>query len=288
MILDLQFQILNLKYRICNLKPERSLFQHSNYMRRQIGIKFLAILFCIVFLQGLAHASPKKVKFLKEYRGYFVTTVKGTSKSLPPYLRVIRSKEGVSYLFNDFRKIRNLTTHNKALHLERVLVRNDFSKKMVVALLSQPTDNYKMEKVRIVEFESEQKLEVTASYFHNDKDYPIPPFKSIFYRFYVVKQSDLPVILNAELIKKKIKKSKKKPFKTIYGTLQDWEDNGKQLALINKSKRKKRVYYIKGSMQEELKQHVGKFLALRGEVIKDSESVYEADLTVKKIVKVYK
>ncbi len=264
-----------------------SAFQHSNCMRRQICIKFLLIIFYIVFQSGFVHASPKTIKFIKEYNGSFVTTVKGTSLSQPPYISVIRSKDGVTYLFNKFRKIRNLATHNKALRLERELLRNDFSSRMVVAVLSHPTDNYKMDNVKMFELENKQRIEVKVSYFHRDREYFIPPFKSIHYRIYVVKKSDLPVILNAEHIKKKIKKSKKKPFKTIYGTLQNWEEHGKQLALINKSKRKKRVYYIKGSLQEDLKQYVGKFVALRGEVITDSESVYEADFMVKKIVKIY-
>ena len=247
---------------------------------------FILIIASLVLINSV-HASPKRIKFIKEYTGNFITTVKGTNLGQPPYISVIRSKDGVTYLFNKFRKIRNLTTHNKALRLERELLRNDFSSRMVIAVLSHPTDNYKIDKVQMLEHESEEKIEVKAFYLHSERDYPIPPFKSIHYRFFVVKQSALPVILDSERIKKKIKKSSKKSFKTIYGTLQNWEDQGKQLALINKRKRKKRVYYIKGSLQEDLKQYVGKFMALRGEVIKDSESVYEADLMVKKIIKIY-
>ena len=257
----------------------------ANYKKKLII--FFPLIFFISFYAGFVHASPKKIKIIKEYHGNFVTTVKGTNLSQSPYISVIRSKDGVTYLFNKFRKIRKLTTHNKALHLERQLLRNDFSSRMLIAVLSHPTDNYKIDKVKILEHENKQKIEVEAFYFHSDREYSIPPFKSIHYRFYVVKQSDLPVILNSERIKKKTKKPSKKPFKTIYGTLQNWEDHGKQLALINKSKRKKRVYYIKGVLQEKLRQYVGKYMALRGEVITDSESVYEADLFVKKIVKVY-
>ena len=256
-------------------------------MQKQIYIKFLPIILFVSLHAAFVHASPKRIKFIKEYTGNFITTVKGTNLGQPPYISVIRSKDGVTYLFNKFRKIRNLTTHNKALRLERELLRNDFSSRMVIAVLSHPTDNYKIDKVKILEDENKQKIEVNAFYFHSDREYSIPPFKSIHYRFYVVKQSDLPVILNSERIKKKTKKPSKKPFKTIYGTLQNWEDHGKQLALINKRKRKKRVYYIKGSLQEDLKQYVGKFMALRGEVITDSESIYEADFMVKKIVKIY-
>ena len=254
---------------------------------RKPGLIIIIIILFVSLYAAFVHASPKTIKFIKEYHGNFVTTVKGTNLSQPPYISVIRSKDGVTYLFNKFRKIRNLTTHNKALHLERELLRNNFSSRMVIAVLSHPTDNYKIDKVKILEDENKQKIEVNAFYFHSDREYSIPPFKSIHYRFYVVKQSDLPVILNSERLKKKTKKSSKKPFKTIYGTLQNWEDHGKQLALINKRKRKKRVYYIKGSLQEDLKQYVGKFMALRGEVITDSESVYEADFMVKKIVKIY-
>ena len=254
---------------------------------KKSGLKIITIMFFVSLHATFLHASPKKIKFIKEYRGNFITTVKGTNLSQPPYISVIRSKDGVSYLFNKFRKIRNITTHNRALRLERQLLRNDFSSRMVIAVLSHPTDNYKIDKVKILEHESKQKIEVKAFYFHSNREYSIPPFKSIHYRFYVVKHSDLPVILSSEHIKKKTKKLSKKPFKTIYGTLQNWENQGKQLALINKSKRKKRVYYIKGSLQEDLKQYIGKFMALRGEVIKDSESIYEADFMIKKIIKIY-
>lgn len=272
------------------LKTQYSIFpafQHSNCMRRQICIKFLLIFFFAVFHPNFVHSSQKTVKIFKEYRGNFVTTVKGKSPSQLPYIKVVRSKEGITYLFNKFRKIRKFTTHNKALYLERELLKNNFSTKMIIAILSQPTDNYKFEKVKIFEHENDQMIEVKVSYFHKNREYSIPPFKSIFYRFYAVKQSHFPVVLNAGFARKKIPKSREKSLTTVYGTLQNWEDTGKQLALINKSKRKKRVYYIKGVLQEELKEHVGKFMGLRGEVTLDSESIYEADFLVKKIVKVY-
>lgn len=294
-ILDLRFRILELKSAIRNLQSKIKVIYYSlipelhyfNCRRSKLSSQLIVIFFLAVFHPGFVHASQKTVKIFKEYHGNFVTTVKGKSQSQLPYIKVIRSKEGITYLFNKFRKIRKLTTHNKALYLERELLKNNFSARMVVAIFSHPTDNYKFEKVKIVEHENDQRIEVKVSYFHKNKEYSVPPFKSIFYRFYVVKQSHLPVVLMAGLAQKKISKPRKKSFVTVYGTLQNWKDNGKQLALINKSKRKKRVYYIKGALQKELEQYIGKFMGLRGEVTLDSESIYEADFLVKKIVKVY-
>lgn len=256
-------------------------------MGRLNKLKFIIVILFVVFFKGFVYAAPKTVKIFKEYHGNFRTTVKGATQSQPPYIRVIRSKEGITHLFNQFRKIRNLVTHNKALNLERALSKKKFSSVMVIAILSHPTDNYTMEKIRIVEHESEQKIEVMVSYFHKNKEYAIPPFKSIFYRFYVVKNSPLPVLLSAKTEQKVVAKTKKESSQTVYGRLQNWDNYGKQLALIDRSKRKKRVFYIKGSLEEELRQYIGKFLALRGEVTFDSESIYEADLLVEKIVKVF-
>ncbi len=250
-------------------------------------LKFLIIIFCIIFQSNFVFASPKKIKILKEYHGNFITNVKGIGESKPPYVRVVRSKKGINYLFNKFRKIRNLITHNKALYLERKLLKTNFSSKMVIAILSFPTDNYKITNIKIIEHENEKNIEVKVSYFHKNASYSIPPFKAIFYKFYVIKQSHLPVVLTAELINKKNPKKKKKSLTTMYGTLQKWGEQGEQLALINKSKRKKRVFYLKGTLLDELEQYVGKFIALRGEVTLDSESIYEADFLVTKIVKIY-
>lgn len=253
----------------------------------KISLISAVFLLCNIFQADLAFCSPKNIKIYKEYHGKFLTTVKGISNSRPPYIRVIRSKEGINHLFNTFRKIRNLTTHNKARYLERALLKNNFSSKMVIAILSYPSDNYELDKVKILELEDEQKVEVKVSYFHKNKEYSIPPFKSIYYKFYVVKRNQLPVVLNPELAGEKTALPRKKKLKTIYGTLQNWDNHGKQLVLVNKKKRKKRAYYIKGSLQEELEKYVGKFMALRGEVTQDSESIYEADFLVKKIVKVF-
>lgn len=253
----------------------------------ELKLKTFIIIFFIAFQIGLVPASAKTLKIKKEYSGKFTTAVKGISESKPPYVRVIRSKEGVAYLFNKFRKIRKLSTHNKALILERRLLKTNFSSRMIVAVLSQPMDNFKIEKIAIIENKEEQKIDLNVSYFHRNKSYKIPPFKSISYSFYLVKASDLPVVLNAVPSKKKTRKAKKKSLVNVSGTLQNWDNEGTRLALINKQKRKKRVYYIKGTLQEELREHLGKFMTLKGEVVRDSESIYEADFTVKKIVKVY-
>ncbi len=250
-------------------------------------LKIFVIIFCIIFLQGVvAFASTKNVKIFKERQGKFVTNVKGIGRSQPPYLRVVRSKNGVSYLFNKFRKIRKLYTHYEVLSLERKLLAIDFKSKMVIAILSFPTDNFQFENIKIIEMENEQKLEVSLSYLHKNIDYSIPPFKSIFYRFYVVKQSDFPVVLSSNLLQDQNSEKEKKTIK-ISGTLQKWGEKGDQLALVNKSRRKKRVYYIKGKLRDKLAQHVGQFMALKGEVTLDSESIYESDFLVKAIVKIY-
>ena len=249
--------------------------------------KNFVIIFCIIFLQGgVALASTKNVKIFKERKGKFITNVKGIGRSQPPYLRVVRSKNGISYLFNKFRKIRKLYTHNKVLSLEQKLLAIDFKSKMVVAVLSFPTDNYQFENIKIIEMENEQKIEVSLSYLHKNIDFSIPPFKSIFYRFYVVKQSDFPVVLSSNLLHDQKPEQKKKTVK-ISGTLQRWGEKGDQLALVNGRRRRKRVYYIKGKLRDKLEQHVGQFMALKGEVTLDSESIYESDFLVKAIVKIY-
>lgn len=252
-------------------------------------LKSLIILFCILCSGTTIFASTKKIKILKEYQGKFVTTVKGLGQNQPPYLRVVRSKDGINYLFNKFRKIRNLVTHNKALLLERKLLKTNFSSKMVIAILSFPTDNYQIQKTKIIEFENKQEIEVKISYFHKSIKYSIPPFKSIFYKFYIIKQSNSPVVLSADPVYKKPTIKNKIPSITVYGTLQKWGEQNKQLALINKSKRKKRVYYIniEGTLLNELEKHIGKFMALRGIATLDSESIYESDFLVEKIVKIY-
>ncbi len=249
--------------------------------------KIFIIIFCIILLQGVvAFASTKNVKISIERQGKFVTNVKGIGRSQPPYLRVVRSKNGVSYLFNKFRKIRNVYTHSKALSLEKKMLAIDFKSKMIIAILSFPTDNFQFENIKIIEMENEQKIEVILSYLHKNIDYSIPPFKSIFYRFYVVKLSDFPVVLSSNLLQDQNSGKKKKTIK-ISGTLQKWGEKGDQLALVNKSRRKKRVYYIKGKLRDKLSQHVGQFMALKGEVTLDSESIYESDFLVKAIVKIY-
>ncbi|GMT42860.1 MAG: hypothetical protein IEMM0002_1271 [bacterium] len=229
-----------------------------------------------------AWAEPIKVR--NRFHNSMPTNVLGTSLSSSPHVQVIRSKRGAAHLLNRFKVINNRTTQRRLRKLKRQLRYVNFSKYMVIAVLSQPTDNYQL-KIKKVSLENDV-ITVAVSYKHELKEYDIPPQKSIHYEMVMVKKHTQPVLLEAHSVKVK-NKVKETQEVTVTGRLMPWKKEVYQLVPVKIRRGKKNSYYIRGENLEELTPYLGRVVTLKGSVSHERDGPYESDLTVQKVIRVY-
>jgi len=231
-------------------------------------------------------SAGSSIKILQKIHGSLITSVKGTSTSKLPYVGVIRSKEGLDYLINDFMKHKNRTTHARLKSLRSSLSSVNFNEEMIVSVLSPPIDNYKLKLVDVRSKEEEGYMEVQVDYTHRLVNYRIPPYKSIYYLMIVVPKNSSPVVLKpVHLQAKKAKEQKSKPVK-VTGKLLRGTNNDLHLVPLKIKRGSKNSYYIRGSQAKELEPYIGKVVTLEGEISREKDGPYESDLTVTRIVKV--
>ena len=229
-----------------------------------------------------AYAKPVKIK--TRFQDSLTTNVMGTSLTAPPYIQVIRSKRGSVHLLNRFKAFNNLSAVRSLRKLKRQLRHVNYEKRMVIAVLSQPMDNYelKVHKVELVD----DVIQVDVSYKHELKNYQIPPKKSIHFVMVVVDKMPQPAILETKQINVKTK-TKETTKITVTGRLMLWTESAYQLIPVRIRRGKKQSYYIRGEKLEELEPYLGKVITLAGTISHERDGPYESELTVQKVVKVY-
>ena len=246
-------------------------------MRRAL---FTLILSAII--ASAAWAKPVGIK--SRFQDSLTTNVMGTSLTTPPYIQVLRSKRGAAHMLNRFKAFNNLSAVRSLRKLKRQMRHINYDKRMVIAVLSQPMDNYelKVNKIELVD----DVINVKVSYKHELKNYQIPPKKSIHFVMVVVDKMPQPAVLETRQIKVKTttKESKKV---TVTGRLMLWTDSAYQLIPVRIRRGKKQSYYIRGEKLEELEQYLGKVITLAGTISHERDGPYESELTVQKVVKVY-
>ncbi len=250
---------------------------------------YLSIALALVMFSGLQSgvSEAKSVPIVRKIEGSFLTNVAGSSVTQPPYIQVMRSREGFDYAINGFERLKNRITQSRINYLKKQLKGLDFTKYMLVGVFSQPMDNYKMTLNRISVDDYNSSIEVSISYRHKIQNLRIPPKKSIHYVLVVVRKSDLPVILQAtELVSSKNRKPAK--LITVTGRLMDFSGGSDlQLVPVVIKRGSKNSYYIKGEQAGPLRQYISKVVTLQGTVSRERNSPYEWDLTVMSIVKIY-
>lgn len=233
-------------------------------------------------IASAAWAKPVGIK--SRFQDSLPTNVMGTSLASPPYIQVIRSKRGAAHLLNRFKAFNNLSAVRRLRKLKRQLRSVDYSKRMVIAVLSQPADNYEL-KVNKVALDDDV-IKVDVSYKHVLKNYQIPPKKSIHYVMVVVEKMPQPAVLETRQIKVKTKTKETKKV-TVTGRLMLWKESAYQLVPVRIRRGKKQSYYIRGEKLEELEPYLGKVVTLSGTISHERDGPYESELTVLKVVKVY-
>ncbi|MEK6591052.1 MAG: hypothetical protein AABZ11_10280 [Nitrospinota bacterium] len=252
------------------------------YGTRKILLIFLYLLF---FYNTVVLAEEKKVAVIKEFKDSLQTNIIGTSENSPPYVKIIRSKAGVEHMMNDFKRIRNYAVHDKITLLEKELTKTNFNNHMLIAILTQPIDNFIIDFKGVFINKIEKKLEVMVDYRHIERSYDIPPKKSIYYHMIVIKKNDLPVFLRVRNLQhKKILESS--PSIIVSGRLLYWKYQDLQLVPLKIKRKKSTIYYIKGRQAIKLEKYVGKVVTLKGKISRENDSPYEADLEVEKLVEV--
>lgn len=245
-------------------------------------VLFIFISF-LLLIPNYLHAKQLKIK--KEFKGSLITNILGTSETFPPYVKIIRSKEGMKYMLREFKQIRNYTVYGKTKQLERELNKINFVKNMLISVMTQPVDNYSLKVTKAKNNTNEKRIEIFVTYSHKNRAYDIPPKKSIYYHMIVVNKSDLPIMLNLNNISSK-KKMKKYPV-SVTGRLLYWKYSDLQLIPVKIRKRKNIIYYIKGNQVKWLEKYVGRVVTLKGILSRDQYSPYEKDMIVDKVLKVH-
>jgi len=246
-------------------------------------LRFFVTVVLVFFLSAPSFAASR-IKLRQRISDRIQTNVLGTSIASAPNIQVIRSKDGAEYLINKYRGFHNLSSNSKLHKLKRQLRAIDYSKYMVISVISEPMDNYKL-KIKNVEIESDI-IVVNASYRHQLKNYRIPPKKSIYYSMAVVKKMHQPVLLEAKQIKVKAR-AKARTEVTVTGRLMQYTENSYQLIPVRIRRGKKNSYYIESHKNSQLASYLGKVVTLRGSVSHEKNSPYEHDLDVERLVKAY-
>jgi hypothetical protein len=246
-------------------------------------IAFIALLVSI----SAPVTAEASISISREMSGSFITNVRGSSVTRPPYIQVIRSREGLEYTLSRFERFMKKVTQRRIDKLRKRLSNINYEKNMLVCIFSQPMDNFDLKIKSLSETEDGSAIEAFVSYRHKIKNIRIPPFKSIHYVMALVPKSDLPVILRSEeIVSSKNKKDTKKV--TVTGRLM-LLNNGTDLQLVPVviKRGSKSSYYVRGAQAEPLLKHVGKVVTLQGAVSIERDSPYEWDLTVARVVKIY-
>lgn len=232
-------------------------------------------------------AFARKIKISRTITGSLLTNVAGSSVSQPPYIQVIRSREGFDYLMGRFERLKNRITRKRLNRLKAQMRGFDYDKSMLIGVFSQPMDNYKIKLEKVTIDPGGKAIDVKVTYRHKIRSLRIPPKKSIHYLFVVIPKSDFPVILSAtQMAVSGKKKSKLAKVVTVTGRLMALTGNDLQLVPVVIRRGRKNSYYIRGDQALSLNQHVGKVVTLKGMVSHERNSPYEWDFTVSKVVKI--
>ncbi len=236
----------------------------------------------MLFVASPAFAANIKVK--TRISDQIPTNVLGTSLTAPPNVQVIRSQRGVDHFLSKYRSFNNRPSYSKIKKLEKQLNAVNFEKYMIIAVLSQPMDNYKLS-IKKIKLEDDVII-VDATYRHHLKNYRIPPKKSIYYAISVVEKMPQPVLLEAKMVKVRSRTKAGKKV-TVTGRLMRYKQAAYQLVPVKIRRGKKNSYYITGEKKDELTPYLGKVITLAGTVSHEKNSPYEHDLHVDKLVKAY-
>ncbi len=250
-------------------------------------MKFTAAIIAFCFFLPAYTKAEASIAISREMKGSFITTVRGSSVTQPPYIQVIRSREGLEYTLSRFERFKKKITQKRIDKLRKKLSNTNYKKNMLVCVFSPPMDNFKMNIKSLAENEDGSAIEAIVTYIHKIKNVRIPPFKSIHYVMAIIPKSDLPVILRSEeIFSSKNRKDTKKV--TVTGRLM-LLNNGVDLQLVPVviKRGSKNSYYVKGAQAKPLLKHVGKVVTLKGAVSIERDSPYEWDLTVDRVVKIY-
>lgn len=259
-------------------------------MKKLSAVSLLYAVFSIFSLPAFARSDTKpdnsqRVHIYKAFSGELETHISGVTESSPPYIKVIRSEEGLEHMLKEFSHIKHYMTYKKVRWLKKDLRKINLNRYMLIAILTEPVDNYAMEFKGLYKI-NEEKLEVRLSYEHKDDViYSLTPNRKIHYKIFAVKKNDLPIVLRAEnTISEKVKK-RKPPLKYISGKLFAGKDN--ELRLISPRPRKGIIYYIRGDWALKLREYAGKKVTLRGRISNRREGLYEVNFEVDKIIRIH-
>lgn len=230
----------------------------------------------------------KDITIIRRLEGSFLTDTSGVSVTQPPYIQVIRSKDGFDYLMSRFDKMSNRVTKGRVEYLRKQMVSMDYNKHMLIGVFSQPMDNYKMTLEGVNMDSANRSIEVSIFYQHNEVGQGEAPAKSIYYIIAVAQRSENPVTLLATEVEG-TKDTPTAKLLTVTGRVMPVESGtGLQLAPVVVRRQAKSSYFIRDeSGMKMLERYIGMVVTLQGTVSRERDNLHQWELEVKKIVRVY-
>jgi len=247
-----------------------------------LTIRILPIFLSILIVSPIP-ASAKAVRIFQQDEGYFTTNLSGEPNLRPPYLRAIRSTEEFDRFLGQYETLKGRYDEYRLGQVKRKFRKFNYQGKMLIAIFSQPLDQFSMS-LKSVE-EEEDLLTVNMTYRHERLMGRSSNRKKVFFLIIAVPKSSAPIMLNATEVK--VKRNNNIKPSQMTGLLMEYGDGQVQLVVETKKRGKKSTYYIKDPDYGVLQSHFGKKVTIEGYIKPEGLSAYEWEMTFKDLVKVY-
>ncbi|MDH5638702.1 MAG: hypothetical protein OEZ04_09440 [Nitrospinota bacterium] len=253
-----------------------------NYSRKYVAIILSSVTFLL--LLGNSSAEAGRVRIYEKDEGYFTTNLSGEPNLRPPFLRTIRSAKEFSLAMAEYATMKGRYDAYRLGKVKRKFRKFNYRGKMLIAIFSQPLDQFSM-KVKGVKESEDGLVVVDLSYRHERLMGRKSNKKRVYYIIIAVPKSAMPVVLHAKEVK--VKRRTNARLTKVTGVLMEYGDGQVQLVVEKRRRGKKSTYYVKDPDYEAIKDHFGKRVTIEGYIKPEGLSAYEWEITYDKLVKVY-
>jgi len=238
----------------------------------------------LLLLAGGETAEAGNVRIFEKDEGFFTTNLSGEPNPRPPFLRAIRSAQEFDRFMAEYETLKGRYDAYRLGMVKRKFRKFDYSGKMLIAIFSQPLDQFSM-RIRSVEALDDGLMRVNLSYRHERLMGRQSNKKHVYYIIIAVPRNAMPVILNAQ--EEKASRDHDIPLSKVTGALMEYGAGQVQLVVDTRTRGRKSTYYVKDPDYEKLKDHFGKRVTIEGYIKPEGLSAYEWEITYDSLVEVF-
>jgi len=246
---------------------------------RQLALAIAALLW---LASSSASGAPLQI-FLQE-EGYLKTNLSGEPNPRPPFIQVVRTAEGLDYALARYERMKDRYMSGRLEAIRKKFGKIDFSQRMLIMVLSQPLDHFKMNLERVEQDGEDSVIRVKVRYRHDARLGRRSGQKNVYYIIIAIPKSGQPALIDA--IDDGAKRTVEQKPEEVTGILMEYGEGKVQLVVEKIKRGNKSTYYVKGADMEALKEHFGKVVTIEGYVKPEGLSAYEREMTYLRLVKV--